>query len=201
MTALRANRPTLDSKLIVCIANGPGGWRTWYKGIDLLIQAFERVATKHRDARLAVAGEWAAPAIAELLAHLRAGRERVRFVGPQTDLLPLLQKAALYLHLGRGDAFPLSVLEALCAGVPAIVSEWTGTRQAVREVDQTLVVALDPSAAAARVDAYLTASSETRSRLGDAARRVGCTYTETQAIKAFQAAVASLHNRSESTDQ
>jgi glycosyltransferase involved in cell wall biosynthesis len=192
LPTLVANRPALDTKNLVCIANGPGGWRTWYKGLDLLVDTFERVAARHLDAQLMVAGSWDAAAVQGLLARLRTASGRVRFVGPQADLTHILSRASLYIHLGRGDAFPLAVLEAMCAGVPAIVSEATGTRQVVRDVDETMVVPLDADAAAERVVGYFASSQDARAQRSEAARSVALTYTEERAIHAFREAVDAL---------
>ena len=68
---------------------------------------------------------------------LRTDPAALKFVGRCSDLAPVFATASVYLHPGRGDAFPLSVLEAMAAGLVPIVSEWTGAKEVVEQVDPT----------------------------------------------------------------
>jgi glycosyltransferase involved in cell wall biosynthesis len=102
----------------------------------------------------------------------------------------IFSEAALHLHLGRGDAFPIAVLEAMLAGVPAIVSKWTGTKEAVARVHANLIVELDPRRAAESILWYFNLSLENKKQLSAAARATAMEYTESRAVGEFRQAVS-----------
>lgn len=188
-----AERPGLTSGRLLYIARGTTPWRAWYKGVDLAIaavaQANESPQTQTRPPlELSILGGW--PGVSCF--GLRERPPWLDLMGEQEDLLPALRGAALYLALGRGDAGPLSVLEAMHAGVPALVSEWTGLRDAAAEVDPELVAPLDAGAVAARIRRYLDLPLARRIELGVRAHQVAARYTEGLSIADFRAAVGQI---------
>lgn len=177
--ALSQGAPDLDGRRLVFIGSGTVPWRAYYKGMDLLLAAFAqaRQAPGAGDLTLDIVGQWTPASLIGLALPLPG----VRLVGPQPDIGPALRAAALYVHLGRGEAFGISVLEAMLAGVPALVSEWTGAREAVERVDPRLVVPLDAAAAAARIGWYLQLPRSERASLSLRSRAVAAGYTYEQA--------------------
>ena len=114
---LGANRP-------VAIFVGALGDRR--KGFDLLFDAWRSLsAGSGWDADLLVVGAggeqaaWAARATA-------AGLTGVRVLGFRTDVAALLAAADVLVHPARYEAYGLGVHEAICRGVPAIVSATAG---------------------------------------------------------------------------
>jgi glycosyltransferase involved in cell wall biosynthesis len=182
LPALLATRPVLDGRSIVFVGHGPDGRRGWYKGLDLLLEA---VAAAGTDVRLLVVGRWDAEYRRRLLERVPAVASHVEFVGPVDDPTPHLAAAALYVHLARGEAFGVSVLEAMAAGLPALVSDWTGAREAVEQVDPRLVVSLDPGEAAERIRWYLGLPPADRRALSARSREVAAGYTEERARATF----------------
>lgn len=182
------NRSTYDVFVadgILFIGNGPGEWRGWYKGLDLLLPAVARAAAALDELHLVVIGRWEMPYRERLLASCPEAGPLVRFVGPTEDLSPHLAGATLYVHLGRGEAFGVSILEAMCAGVPPLVSEWTGAREAVEAVDRRLVVPLDARRASEQIRWYFGLPPAERRALSARSREVGATYTEERGQTAF----------------
>ena len=100
------------------------------KGFDLLFEAWARLCQRGDwDADLLVAGEgrelpaWRARAEAEGL------QARVRFLGYRRDVPRLLAAADLLVHPARYEAYGLAVHEAICRGVPAMVSGEAGVAE------------------------------------------------------------------------
>jgi glycosyltransferase involved in cell wall biosynthesis len=184
--ALGAVTPETSGKTIVFIGRGPGGFRTWYKGLDLLFESFERALAVKPDLLLEVVGEWDEAEARRLLERHPAAAGRTTFAGDLPDICPSLERAALYVHLARGEAFGISVLEAMMAGVPAIVSEWTGASEAVERAGTEWVVPLDPEQAAARIVCYFGMSGAERSRLSGLSRTAAGAYTEERAFARFR---------------
>jgi glycosyltransferase involved in cell wall biosynthesis len=191
--AFRDLAPRLDGNRLLLIANGPGEFRAWYKGLDLVLEALALASTAYPDLELVILGEWEAGCRNALLARFPQIRRQVRFAGPTSDLAPYVTDSCLYVHLARGDAFPICTLEMMAAGLPAIVSEWTGSREAVEQVDASLVVPLDARAAADRIVRYMSSPLEERQQLSTALRQLAYRkYTQAAAIERFRAAVGEL---------
>ena len=98
------------------------------KGLDLLIEAFGSIAEDFPDTCLFIIGSQREdePGIKQGLIELatRYGVEdRVVFTGSRSDVLDILHIFEVYAMPSRIEGFGLSLIEAICAGVPAIVSD------------------------------------------------------------------------------
>jgi glycosyltransferase involved in cell wall biosynthesis len=99
------------------------------KGFDLLFDAWQALnAAGGWDPELIVAGAgaeqeaWASRARA-------AGLTGLRVLGFRTDVASLLAAADVLVHPARYEAYGLGVHEAICRGVPAIVSATAGVAE------------------------------------------------------------------------
>ena len=191
-TTLGNITPLLDSRRVIFIGNGEGEWRGWYKGLDLLLNAFVQVSPDFDDATLDIVGSWNEEYLGSIWPVTRGQSDRVRFLGHKRDISPCLSESSLYVHLARGEAFGISILEAMLAGVPCIVSEWTGAREAVEQVDRRLVVPTDPAAAADRIRWYFGLSTSEKQHLSERSREVAATYTEERATQVFREAISQI---------
>jgi glycosyltransferase involved in cell wall biosynthesis len=100
------------------------------KGFDTVFSAWcELCRCREWDADLVVVGQGA-----ELPAWRRRASEagigdRIRFAGFRTDVPEILAALDALVHPARYEAYGLSVREALCRGVPAIVSASAGVAE------------------------------------------------------------------------
>ena len=100
------------------------------KGFDTLYQAWKQLSRGGNwDARLAVAGHGA-----ELPAWQRQAQDdgladRVRFLGFRDDMPRVYAASDLLVHPARYEAYGLGVHEALCRGLPALVSADAGVAE------------------------------------------------------------------------
>lgn len=182
--------PDLNGTNLLFLAHGTDGWRGFYKGIDLLLETFELVAAKFDNARLRIIGEWNPEYVKPMLDKMKIGRDRVHFLGKLSDLEKPLEETALYIHLARGEAFGIAVTEAMSAGLPCVVSEWTGAREAVQKAASDLVVPLDAEKAAEKVAWYLNLPLAEKQRLSVACRQSAALYTEENSLGLFRRAFA-----------
>lgn len=74
--------------------------------------------------------------------------ERVRFCGPQPDVLPYLHASDLYVMPSLYEGFGVAIAEALSVGLPAILSDVPGLRDWSGQVPG--VIFAEPHAAALR---------------------------------------------------
>jgi len=98
--------------------------------LDLLLEAFARVARDHPDLRLVIAGANRLPrpaALAEWIDRWSL-RERVAHLGwvPEPDRRALLSSAVLSFYVSTYEGYGLPPLESLAAGTPAVVSTGLG---------------------------------------------------------------------------
>ena len=184
--------PPLEGTDIVFVGNGGSGWMSWYKGLDLLLDTAQKLSESGRRIFFTIVGHWEEEHIDKLLSSRPGLESVVRFVGALPSISDPLSKASLYIHLGRGEAFGISVLEAMSAGLPCIVSEWTGAKEAVAQVSEDLIVPIDAEAAARKALWYFDLPQEIKASLSDRSREVAKTYTEERAIREFQSAIETI---------
>lgn len=167
--------PDLDSHNLLFIAKGPD-W--FYKGLDLLIKSFRMAREEVKDLKLNVVGDWT-PRKDWLV-------KGVKFVGVQKSLVPYLKKSSLYVHVGRGEAFGISVLEAMLSGIPAIVSRWTGAKEVVWNLGHDFISDIQPADVADKITKYFDLSLEKRKALSKKARSLASEYKEDKKIEFFK---------------
>ena len=101
------------------------------KGFDTLFDAWCEVCRRPDwDARLLVAGTGAElPVWQAKTARTASISDRIVFLGYRHDMPSLMAAADVVVHPARYEAYGLAVHEALCSGVPAIVSASAGVAE------------------------------------------------------------------------
>jgi glycosyltransferase involved in cell wall biosynthesis len=138
------------------------------KGALDLLDAWTRLGMGSH-ARLVLQG-WVDDAIERLVADYR---RRCAFETPgfTRDVAAAYADASVFVLPSIEDGYPLVVLEAMASGRPVIVSENTGSKDAVREgVDGFVVPIRSPEAIAEKL-AWLRDHPAERAEMGRAARR------------------------------
>lgn len=157
---LEGAQPDLGSNAAVFIA----AWSPDFKGIDILLEAWRLVRTEYPEATLTIVG------------NVPAGRypetEGVDFAGfVELDRFrEILEASSLYVHPARCEAFGVSVVEAMHAGIPAVVTNTTGARSVARNVEESMVVEPSPDAIASSVVDYFSLDTSRRRELSDQSR-------------------------------
>ncbi len=141
------------------------------KGQIYAIEALRLVRDGGVDARLTLVGGGSD----ELLLRHAAGNfgveQHVVFAGPQTDPRPFLLDADMFLLPSRQEGFSNALLEAMASGLPAVVTDVGGNREAIVEGEGGFIVPpFDPSALARAVTA-LARSPVALTTMGQSNRR------------------------------
>jgi glycosyltransferase involved in cell wall biosynthesis len=157
---------------ILCV-----GWINERKNTLGSVEAFARVATHHRRAKLVIAGD---PTEAGYLdrvkqsVQLHKGGDRVEFLGHvnRAQLEQELARASVLLLPSRQENAPMAIAEAMAAGVPVVASNRCGVPYMVVEGETGYLI--DPESTEQIADrlAMLVDSMELCRQMGEAGRRV-----------------------------
>lgn len=147
------------------------------KGVDLLLDAFARLAPRHPELHVALAGprrDLEMPRLREFGAALAAAAEaapaRVHFLGEIDDVAGLLRASDLFVFPSRREGMPNAVLEAMATGLPVVLCPFAGLSHELGEPERHhRLVPHDAGALADAVDALLAAPEQARA-LGREAR-------------------------------
>lgn len=140
------------------------------KGVDIAIRTVAALGEGHR---LVVLGE--GPETAELVAlveELGVG-DRVELRPASPDARHLYPTFDVYLLPSRFEAFPVTVQEAMQAGVPVVATEVGSIREAVDDGETGLIVPVGDVEALAEAVAQLERDPERRLEMGRRAAEVG----------------------------
>jgi glycosyltransferase involved in cell wall biosynthesis len=169
-------RPNLNSHKILTIGTNSA----YCKGIDIVFQAFKEIKKKFPDAELTIIGD-----IPDLHKYVNCSYEGVHCLGYVKDITKYIKESSLYVHMGRGDTFPVSTLEAMLGGLPAIVSEWTGTREIVEKVDKKMVSKMFVKDLANKINKYFSLTSKQRKDLSQKFYKESIPFNRTKIIGEF----------------
>jgi glycosyltransferase involved in cell wall biosynthesis len=154
-------RRTSISRVVLCLAR-----LEEQKGLVDLITA----ATELPDVEVLIAGNGSLRPVLEAEIEQRALSGRVRLLGYRSDRADLLAECDLLVLSSLNEGLPLSVLEAMAAGLPVVATAVGGVPEAVVHGSTGLLVApRDPAALAAAIRLILN-SPDLATRLGNAGR-------------------------------
>jgi glycogen synthase len=108
------------------------------KRVDLLVEAFARCRAEEPALTLTIAGEGeSAPGLARRAAALGVA-EAVTFTGavPPPEALDLMYSHDLLVHPSRRETFGMTVVEALAAGMPVLVTRSGGPEETLAGLEE-----------------------------------------------------------------
>lgn len=129
------------------------------KGVDVLLEAFNRVAAV-RDVRLGIVGDGPEREALEATAASLDSDDRIDFLGflaDDRDVVAQMRAADVFASLSTREGFGITVLEAAAAGCRLVAAD--APRSAVDEIlgPEDFLVDPTPTAAAAALDGALAA--------------------------------------------
>ena len=163
--AVRSFRPTSRRGGTVEVV-GVGRF-AYPKDFTTLLDALTLVAAPCH-VRLAGDGP-ALPAVAAALTR-NGLSHRVELLGARDDIPDLLARSDVFVLSSRSEGFPVSVLEAMAAGLPVVATDVGGVGEAVEDGETGFLVPAADSEALARALERLLVDGELRRRLGAAGR-------------------------------
>ena len=140
----RSSTPYADRRPLVLSA----GRLHPVKGHDVLVAAFRRVVDAIPDARLVIAGEGQFRQVLEEQIRTLGLGSSVDLVGHQTarGVRDWMARARVYVLPSRSEGMPLSLLEAMAAGVPVVAARVGGVPEVLTAGTGIIVEPEDPTA-------------------------------------------------------
>jgi glycosyltransferase involved in cell wall biosynthesis len=153
------------------------------KDFVTLLAALARVDA---DYRVSLLGD--GPDASEVAATVKARglSNRVELLGAQGTVAQLLARSDVFVLSSRSEGFPVSILEAMAAGLPVVATDVGGVAEAVVDGETGILVpAANPQAFAGALERLL-ADVELRRRLGAAGRARALRLFDTPRYRAAQ---------------
>ncbi|MER7990042.1 glycosyltransferase family 4 protein [Streptomyces noursei] len=141
------------------------------KGVDLLLEAWAKVAPQHPDWTLRIYGSGEeAEALRKQAAELGV-TDSVEWMGRTSDVAGALRESAVFALSSRGEGFPLAPMEAMATAVPCVAFDVApGVREIITDgVDGFLAPPGNITEFARHLDALMS-DEELRDRMGELAR-------------------------------
>jgi glycosyltransferase involved in cell wall biosynthesis len=140
------------------------------KNHRLLIEAFAQVRSNAPLYLLLVGGGELENAVREQVAALGL-ESRVRFLGIRADVADILRASDAFVLSSRWEGNPMSVMEAMAAGLPVVSTAVGGVPELVRDGETGLLVPSEDTGALAQAIQALVDNPARRQAMGAAARQ------------------------------
>jgi glycosyltransferase involved in cell wall biosynthesis len=149
-----------------------------YKGIDLLVNAWPIVRETHPEAKLKVVGK----------GHPKKYErtEGVEVLGFVESLSEVHNQASLYIQPSRADAFAVTVVEAMRAGVPPIVTNTTGSKVEVAKLSKSLISEPQSERLATSIVNYFNLEINKKKKLSTQCQSIATDYKSTTKLSEFK---------------
>jgi glycosyltransferase involved in cell wall biosynthesis len=164
------------------------GSLTRQKAQHVMLEAFAAARRAHPGARLCIAGEGRLrPALEARIAALGIG-DAVHLLGSRLDVADLMEAADLFTLSSEREGLSVTLLEAMRAGLAAVVTDIGGNGEAVADGVTGRVTPVGDAAAMARAFDELLGDAPRRAALGAAARaRWEARYTAERMVRETEA--------------
>ncbi len=161
-----------------------------------LLRAFAVIAATRADVDLLLAGDGPERGALQDLAAKEGIQGRARFLGVRRDVPDILKSVDIFALTSVSEAASLTLLEAMAAGLPVVVTDVGGNPEIVRDGREGILVPRGDTAATAAALGRLLDNPQEAARLGRQGRsRVRERYRLDDTIAAYGALYRSLANR------
>lgn len=152
-----------DEFLLLCAAR-----LSEQKGIDILLTALARTIERGVPCKCVIVGDGPLrQGLVEQARNLRL-EQNVFFAGFKEDIRPYLHAGSVFILTSHKEGLPLAILEAMACGMPCIVTDVGGSREAVTDRVNGLLIPAGSVDAAVEAIEFLAANPEKRNRMSHA---------------------------------
>ena len=153
----------VNSNQVAVVGSASQGSIGRYKGIDLLVEAWPHVRDHYGKLQLNIVGR------GHDIQH--ENTEGVHVQGYVENLSDIFGPIGLYVQPSRLEVFGVTVVEAMAAGVPPLVTSTTGAKSEVNAIDSSLVKEPTPCDISEGIIQYYNRPLEERRTLAERSRK------------------------------
>jgi UDP-glucose:(heptosyl)LPS alpha-1,3-glucosyltransferase len=148
------------------------------KGLDAIIRSLAKLKAQNHKFKFIVAGKGNVNKYMKLAAEAQISSDII-FTGPlsKENLVRIYLAGDLYIMLSRFDTFGMVVLEAMAAGLPAIISGNVGAKDLVREGQNGFIISDTSDTACIASKIALLLDDNIRRKMAEAAYRTAAQNT------------------------
>ncbi len=144
---------------------------TTQKNHEMLIRAFAQLKPSRQPVRLLLTGDGELKRQVEQLVHSLRLSEKVHFLGVRSDIPELLNASDIFVLSSRWEGNPMSVMEAMAAGLPVVSTAVGGVPELVEESVSGILVPSEDVQNLTTALQTLVDRSELRASMGANARK------------------------------
>lgn len=141
------------------------------KGPQVLLSSLPRLVEKHPDVTVRVVGTGPLEAELRSITTRLDVEEHVEFAGYVESVAKEMRNADIFCRPSFSEGMPLTLLEAMSSGLPAVVTDVAGVPEVVTDGENGFLVPPDDPDALIKPLSTLLAEEQTKRRLGSTARR------------------------------
>lgn len=162
---LSSLNPSLYQRQKVILACGRlDSW--YYKGFDLLIKAWAKVAGKYADWRLEIAGSGGGGNMLKVISKQNGVFHQTSFIGQQQNMVDCYRKASIFVLSSRYEAFGMVLIEAMSQGCAPIACDYKGRqREIITSDNEGIICSVEDVDAIANAISTLIENEELRSKI------------------------------------
>ena len=116
-----------------------------------LLEAFAQIATAYPACCLNLIGDGELLEETKQYANTLGLREKIHFLGNQTNVYPFLQEADLFLLPSNFEGMPMTIIEAMGTGLPIVASKVGGVPDMLEDGKSGMLVSCAPESVAQAV--------------------------------------------------
>jgi glycosyltransferase involved in cell wall biosynthesis len=181
-----------DDALIVCVAR----FRA-QKNHELLLEAFAQGPALQRKAHLVLVGDGPLRYQLEQRAQQLDVASQVHFLGARADIPEVLTAMDIFALSSDYEGSPLSVVEAMAAGLPVVSTRAGGVPELVEDGREGLLVRTGDVAGLSTAMSFLLEHAEARHSMGTAgAQRARDSFDVSEMVHAYEELYETLHGDS-----
>jgi glycosyltransferase involved in cell wall biosynthesis len=175
-----------NTNIIICV-----GRLVKQKNFDLVIKAFNCLKETFKDLELWIVGDGKEKDNLKRLIDELNLNDKVKLLGFRTDIPEMLEKACIFLLPSDYEGLPVSHLEAMHMGLPAIISKFVPSREIASECS---LICETNSVDIAEKISMLLSDKNLYSSLSNKAKEIAKNFTIEQYVKKLLSAYEELLN-------
>ena len=141
------------------------------KNHDMFLDAALLVAEKRKNITFLIVGEGEEKARLQTVVNKNLLEDRVIFMGNRNDIPEILSATDISVLSSVWEIFPVTVLEAMAAGLPVISTDVGSLSEIIRNDEEGILIPPEDSAALAKAIERLADNKEIRLDMGKRARK------------------------------